>query len=78
MQVSRWGNSLAIRLPAGVVDALALKEGDDIQVVVAGVRVFEIHRTPSRREILARLGKYRGRLPEDFRFDRIEANERTG
>ena len=27
MQVSKWGNSLAVRLPAAVVEALALKEG---------------------------------------------------
>jgi hypothetical protein len=30
MQVSKWGNSLAIRLPAAVVEALKLKEGDSI------------------------------------------------
>ena len=29
MQVGRWGNSLAIRLPAAMVEALDLKEGDD-------------------------------------------------
>ncbi|WP_143749548.1 AbrB/MazE/SpoVT family DNA-binding domain-containing protein, partial [Caballeronia arvi] len=29
MQVAKWGNSLAVRLPASVVDALDLKEGDD-------------------------------------------------
>lgn len=26
MQVSKWGNSLAVRLPASVVEALELKE----------------------------------------------------
>ena len=31
MQVSKWGNSLAIRLPAAVVDVLGLKAGDDIR-----------------------------------------------
>ena len=36
MQVSKWGNSLAIRLPAAVVEALELKEGDDIEIRVAG------------------------------------------
>ena len=35
MQVSKWGNSLAIRLPAAVVEALELHEGDDIEVVGA-------------------------------------------
>ena len=76
MQVSRWGNSLAIRLPAAVVEILGLAEGDEVQVVVAGARVLEIARSPGRREVLARLRKYRGRLPADFRFDRLQANER--
>ena len=76
MQVSTWGNSLAIRLPALVVEALGLKEGDDVQFVVAGSRRFEVKRTPGRRDLLARLKKYRGRLPADFVFDRLEANER--
>ncbi|SEA07460.1 AbrB/MazE/SpoVT family DNA-binding domain-containing protein [Nitrosospira multiformis] len=76
MQVSRWGNSLAIRLPVSVVEALDLREGDDIEVIVAGDRKFEIRKKPGADEFLARLRKYRGRLPADFRFDREEANER--
>ncbi|MBL8226796.1 MAG: AbrB/MazE/SpoVT family DNA-binding domain-containing protein [Chromatiales bacterium] len=76
MQVSRWGNSLAVRLPAAVVEALGLKEGEEIEVHVVGARSFEVARKPSNRELLARLRKYRGRLPADFRFDRLDANER--
>ena len=41
MQVSKWGNSLAIRLPVAVVEALELRDGDDIEVTVAGAREFE-------------------------------------
>ena len=40
MRVSKWGNSLAVRLPASVAEALALKEGDDIDIVIAGARRF--------------------------------------
>jgi antitoxin MazE len=76
MQVSKWGNSLAIRLPAAVVKALDLKEGDDVTVHVTGKANLEVEKTPDRRELLARLRKYRGRLPADFRFDRLEAHER--
>jgi len=76
MQVAKWGNSLAVRLPAAVVEALALKEGDDIEIHVAGARAFEIRRRPGARELLARLRKFRGRLPADFKFDRLEAHER--
>jgi antitoxin MazE len=76
MQISRWGNSLAVRLPAAVVEALGLKEGDKIEIQVAGNRVFEIAKAPSARELLARLRKFRGRLPANFKFDRLETNER--
>ncbi len=76
MQVSKWGNSLAVRLPASVVKALELKEGDDIEIHVAGSRDLEFARVPDARQLLARLRKYRGRLPADFKFDRLEANER--
>ena len=76
MQVSKWGNSFAVRLPAAVVEALELKEGDDIEIHVVGARAFEVSKCPSNRELLARLHKFRGRMPEDFRFDRLIANER--
>ncbi|OFZ69632.1 MAG: AbrB family transcriptional regulator [Betaproteobacteria bacterium RBG_16_58_11] len=76
MQVAKWGNSLAVRLPAAVVQALDLKPGDNIEIHVAGARVFSIEKAPGARDLLARLRKYRGRLPADFKFDRIEANER--
>jgi antitoxin MazE len=76
MQVSRWGNSLAVRLPATVVEALHLKEGDDIEIHLVGARAFEVKKAAGARELLARLRKYRGRLPVDFKFDRIEVHER--
>ena len=76
MQVSKWGNSLAVRLPASVVEVLGLKEGDDVEIDVAGARRFELRRSVDATEVLARLRAYRGRLPADFKFDRLEANER--
>ena len=76
MQVSKWGNSLAVRLPATIVEALHLKDGDDIEIHVVGARSFEVKKSPGARELLARLRKYRGKLPTDFKFDRIEANAR--
>ncbi|MFZ5560052.1 MAG: AbrB/MazE/SpoVT family DNA-binding domain-containing protein [Pseudomonadota bacterium] len=76
MQVSKWGNSLAIRLPAVVVEALELKEGDDVEIQVADARVFAIARKPGSKQWLERLRSFRGRLPADFKFDRDEASER--
>ena len=76
MQVGKWGNSLAIRLPAAVVEALELKEGDEIEIHVADVRRFDVARKPDRAELLRRLRAFRGLLPADFKFDRDEANAR--
>ncbi|HEX3939263.1 MAG TPA: AbrB/MazE/SpoVT family DNA-binding domain-containing protein [Xanthobacteraceae bacterium] len=76
MQVSKWGNSLAVRLPRAVVEALKLKEGDDIEITVAGTRAFEVSHDRKREEALARLRELRGLLPAGFKFDREEANAR--
>jgi antitoxin MazE len=76
MQVAKWGNSLAVRLPAAVVEALGLKEGDAIEIVIAGERRFEIARDTSRQDARARLKQLRRPLPKGFRFNRDEANER--
>jgi antitoxin MazE len=76
MQVAKWGNSLAIRLPVAVVEALKLKEGDEIEVHIADARELAIARKPGRAELLKRLRAFRGRLPADFKFDREEANAR--
>ncbi|MBU2768838.1 AbrB/MazE/SpoVT family DNA-binding domain-containing protein [Acidithiobacillus ferrivorans] len=75
MQVSKWGNSLAVRLPTAVVEALGLKDGDNIEIEVLGEKQFQIQRTLQNAELLARLRRYRGRLPADFRFDRLEAHD---
>ena len=76
MQVSKWGNSLAIRLPASVVQALELHEGDDIEVHIADDRVFHVRKKPNRNAIFERLRNFRGKLPADFKFDRNDANAR--
>ena len=76
MQVSKWGNSLAVRLPASVVRALELKEGDQIELHLASHRTLEVAKVPGRGDLLKRLRKYRGALPATFHFDRLEANER--
>jgi antitoxin MazE len=76
VQVSKWGNSLAVRLPATVVKALDLKDGDEIEVRIAGERAFAIERDDSRRRALERLRSLRRPLPAGFSFSRTEANER--
>jgi antitoxin MazE len=76
MQVSRCGNSLAIRIPAAVAEALELKEGDDIEISIAGSRELKIDRNRKREKALERLRQSKWTLPPGWKFDRQEANER--
>ena len=78
VQVGKWGNSLAIRLPAAVVEALGLKEGDEIEVEIAGERTFRVARDRTREAALQRLRSLAWKLPPGFKFSRDEANERGG
>jgi antitoxin MazE len=73
MKVSRWGNSLGVRLPASLVEALGLAEGDEIEIDVVGARAFAVKRRPAPRELVERLRRLRGTLPADVRFDRLDA-----
>jgi antitoxin MazE len=77
MQVSKWGNSLAVRLPKALVEQLGLKEGDELNVVAASNDTIAVETKEARRQ--RALDNIRARnwtLPADYKFDRDEANER--
>jgi antitoxin MazE len=76
MQVSKWGNSLAVRLPAAVVEALNLKEGDEIEISIAGKRDFKVARDRSRERALEQLREMKWSFPREFRFNREDIYER--
>lgn len=76
MRVANWGNSLAVRLPASVVEELGLKAGDEIELTPNSTRSFEVYKKPTREELIERLKAFRGSLPADYKFDREEANAR--
>ncbi len=75
MQVARWGNSLAIRLPKKLVEELGLEVGDRVELrpLDKGLGVV---RSPSPEETLKELRKFRGRLPAADRLSRDEAHAR--
>ena len=43
MQVGKWGDSLAVRLPPLVVELLGLKEGDEVRIEIAGDRALRVY-----------------------------------
>jgi len=79
MKIAKWGNSLAVRLPGALVQALGLAEGDEVQIEQAQRGTLQIGREPSPDELWARLHALRSQgkgVPAGFRFNREEANER--
>lgn len=75
MQVAKWGNSLAVRLPAELVRELGLKEGDQIDLVKDDGQV-RLRRLPRADEVLTDLRRFRSKLPAAERLSRNDAHER--
>ena len=75
MLVAKWGNSLAVRLPASIVRELGLREGDRIDLVRDDGAVT-VRRHPRAEEVLEDLRRFRGRLPAAARLGRNDAHER--
>jgi len=75
MQVSKWGNSLAIRLPADLVRELGLKEGDQVDLVKDDGQL-RVRRLPRADEVLKGLRRFRGKLPSAERLSRDATHER--
>ncbi|MEZ5742601.1 MAG: AbrB/MazE/SpoVT family DNA-binding domain-containing protein [Sphingomonadaceae bacterium] len=79
MQIGKWGNSLAVRLPREIVERLGLKEGDAIESEALEAALVDARREADkarRAAALEELGKRAYKLPDDWKFDREEANWR--
>lgn len=75
MKVAKWGNSLAVRIPKDVAEALGLSEGSEVEIVPLKDELGLVRRM-TREEAIESLRKFRGLLPADYKFDREEANAR--
>ncbi len=76
VQVSKWGNSLAVRLPKALVDELKLKPGDTLAISTATPGELIVEKRDRKAEFLKAMRAFQWEAPEDYRFDRDEANER--
>ena len=76
MQISKWGNSLAIRIPADVVRTLGLKQGDELDIHSLDDRRVELVRKLTRQELLAQMKAFNLQLPADgsWKMSREEMN----
>jgi len=76
MRVAKWGNSLAIRLPANLVAELEIREGDNIEVVPTSKGKLEVSADERRRKALESMRRLAVPMPPGYKFDREEANAR--
>ena len=76
MRVAKWGNSLAIRLSKSLVEELGLKPGDELAVVAASKQRLTVEKDARRERALDAVASLNWTLPENYKFDRDEANER--
>lgn len=79
MQIGKWGNSLAVRLPKEIVEQFGLSEGDVIDSAALEAALAEVQRAAlaeRRAAALEEIRKRRFPLPEGYKFDREEANAR--
>ncbi len=76
MLVSRWGNSLGVRLPRALVKALGLKAGDELEVVSATPTRIAVAKDDSRVQAIDRMRARAWPIPDGYSFDRDEANAR--
>lgn len=75
VKVAKWGNSLAVRIPKDVAEALGLVEGSEVKLVALKDELGLV-RQMTREEAIESLRQFRGLLPPDYKFDREEANAR--
>ena len=76
MLVSKWGNSLAVRLPKKLVEELKLAPGDELTLVAATKDQLAVEKVDRRAQFLKDVEQFRFPLPEGYKFDRDEANAR--
>lgn len=76
MRVSKWGNSLAVRLRRTLGNDLVLKAGDHLEVVFASPERLAVARDECRLRAIERMRARALPIPADDAFDREEANAR--
>lgn len=74
MRISKWGNSIGVRIPKDVARALGLNVGDEVKLTPGGPGVLEVSKV--REDSIARIRAMAKPLPPGWKFDREEANAR--
>ena len=72
MKISKWGNSLAMRIPADVAEDLGFAEGDQVKIISKDGRLVA-EKEMTKEEALKRVRALRGMIPAGYKFKRSDA-----
>lgn len=78
MKISKWGNSLAVRIPKGIAEKAGFEEGDDIELFEQNGRLTIRKKKDREAALRAFLDRPKLDFGKDFKWDREEANRRRG
>lgn len=70
MRIFKFGDGLGVCIPQAVVDALGLKEGDDIEIRADTDRDLVVATADARSKAFERIKAFKLQLPPDWLFDR--------
>jgi antitoxin MazE len=76
VKFAKWGNSIAIRVPADVVAKLKISPDEEAQIRVTGEFSFEVTRDRRREEAIKAIRKLARPLPPGYKFNRDEIYDR--
>jgi antitoxin MazE len=76
LKFAKWGNSIAVRIPADVVAKLGISPNDEAQIKVTGKFSFEVRRDLKREEAIEAIRKLARPLPAGYKFNRDEIYDR--
>jgi antitoxin MazE len=76
MKLAKWGNSLAVRIPAEVVAKLGIAPNEEVEIKVTGENSFEVRRDRRRQEAIEAIRKLARPLPPGYKLNREEIYDR--
>ncbi len=76
MEIAKWGNSFAVRLPKKLVEELGLSLGDEIEILKTEGHSLTVGKSTRKAKALANMHGRKWSTPKGYRFNREEANQR--
>lgn len=68
MQIARWGNSLAVRIPSSLARAFSISEGDEVEIVAGENGTIVLRPSRAKAEALAEIDRLARPVAADWKL----------